>query len=248
MLNRPLLKTNAKQLMAQTGFKIYFYTLFYMVVTNAINYTVQLKMPNLYYYLSMGTAEELLKYINGLNIVPSLAAVAIAVALVYRVFVAIIEVGYKRTCLMAARGEKIEFRDMFETFGYWVKIICLRIVSGVLVGLGTLCFVIPGIILGFAYSQAEFILIDNPDIGVIEALRRSRQLMQGHKIEFFVFRLSYFLWTLLGSLLIVAYMYVLPYMTVGEALYYEHLCGYRNFTFRQTAPADESEQRGREDQ
>lgn len=248
MLNRPLLKTNAKQLMAQTGFKIYFYTLFYMVVTNAISYTVQLKMPNLYYYLSMGTAEELLEYINGLNIVPSLAAVAIAVALVYRVFVAIIEVGYKRTCLMAARGEKIEFRDMFETFGYWVKIICLRIVSGVLVGLATLCFVIPGIILGFAYSQAEFILIDNPDIGVIEALRRSRQLMQGHKIEFFVFRLSYFLWTLLGSLLIVAYMYVLPYMTVGEALYYEHLCGYRNFTFRQTAPADESEQSGREDQ
>ena len=242
MLNRPLLKTEAKMLMRRSGLKLFWYTLFYMLAANAVAYIVQFRLPNLYYYLTLGAPEELMDYLRNIDAPARLIPVAIAVVLVYNIFVAIIGVGYKRTCLMAARGEQIVFRDMFESFGYWIKIICLRVAVGVTVAAATLCFIIPGVILAYAYSMVDYILIDNPDMGVIAIMRRSRQMMKGHKVEYFVFLLSYILWNILVSLIAVANIYVMPYITVGESLYYEHLCGYRNFSFRKNTPSDETEQ------
>ena len=66
-------------------------------------------------------------------------------------------------------------------------------------------------------------------------------MMQGHKLEYVVFRLSYILWYMLTALFAVAYIYVMPYITVGDALYYEHICGYRNFSERKSADTTESD-------
>ena len=241
MLNRPLLKTNAKMLMRTAGFKIFWYTLFFIIVSTAADYVVQFRLPNVYTYIMAGDVEALANYIENAGDSVRLLLLAAAVVLVYNIFVAIIGVGYKRTCLMVAREEKPVFRDMFETFGYWVKIICLRVVVAVVTGLATLCFIVPGVILSFAYSQVDFILIDNPDMGIIEIMRRSRKMMQGHKLEYVVFQLSYILWYLLTALFAVAYIYVMPYITVGDALYYEHICGYRNFSERKTADTTEDD-------
>jgi uncharacterized membrane protein len=79
-------------------------------------------------------------------------------------------------------------------------------------------------------------------MGIFEILRTSREMMEGHKIEFFVFDLSYILWNMLTAVIGVASVFVLPYMNVGRALYYEHLCGYQRFTFRQqSAPPTDSD-------
>ncbi|MBR4955580.1 MAG: DUF975 family protein [Clostridia bacterium] len=240
MIDRPLLKTNAKMLMRKAGFKIFWYTLFFIIASTAADYVIQIRLPKLYTYINAGDPDGLIDYITTTGGSLRLLLVVAAIMLVYNLFVAIIGVGYKRTCLMVARDEKVAFRDMFETFGYWVKIIGLRIAVAVVTGIATLCFIIPGIILSFAYAQAEFVLIDNPDIGIIEAMRRSRKLMKGYKFEFFVFRLSYILWDLLSALFAITYVYVLPYVTVGEALFYEHLCGYRNFSERKNQPVQDT--------
>ena len=42
-----------------------------------------------------------------------------------------------------------------------------------------------GVILGYAYAMAPYILAENPDISGVEALRLSRQMMKGHKWELF---------------------------------------------------------------
>ena len=242
MLNRPLLKTVAKSRMANTGLKIYFYTLFVMVVSAIPDVIIQLRMPALPINYAGGSLQEMMEYFERAAQDMSLPLIAGVVLMVYNIFVSIINIGYCRVCLMTAREEQIAFRDIFEAFGFWVKAILLTLVQGIIIMLGTLCFVIPGIILSFSYSQTTFVLIDDPDMGIFEILRTSREMMEGHKIEFFVFDLSYILWNMLTAVIGVASVFVMPYMNVGRALYYEHLCGYQRFTFRQqSAPPTDSD-------
>ncbi len=238
MLNRPLLKTVAKSRMANTGLKIYFYTLFIMVVTAIPDVIIQLNMPALPLNYAGGSFEEMMAYFEQASQDMSIPLIAGVVLLVYNIFVSIINVGYSRVCLMTAREEQIAFRDIFEAFGFWVKAVLLMLVQGIIILLGTLCFIIPGIILSLDYSQTTFVLIDNPDMGIFEILRRSRKMMAGHKVEYFVLGLSYILWNMLTAVIGVVSVFVLPYMNVGYALYYEHLCGYQRFGFRQQSTPD----------
>ncbi len=238
MLNRPLLKTVAKSRMANTGLKIYFYTLFIMVVTAIPDVIIQLNMPALPLNYVGNSFEAMMEYFVQASQDMSVPLIAGVVLMVYNIFVSIINIGYSRVCLMTAREEQIAFRDIFEAFGFWVKAVLLMLVQGIIILLGTLCFIVPGIILSFSYSQTTFVLIDNPDMGIFEILSTSREMMDGHKFEFFVFELSYILWNMLTAVIGVASVFVLPYMHVGRALYYEHLCGYQRFGFRQQNTPD----------
>ena len=242
MLNRPLLKAVAKSRMANTGLKIYFYTLFVMVISAIPDVIIRLKLPAAPLAYAGDSLQEMMEYFERAALDMRIPLIAGVVLMVYNIFVSIINIGYCRVCLMTAREEQIAFRDIFEAFGFWVKAILLTLVQGIIILLGTLCFVIPGIILSFSYSQTTFVLIDNPDMGIFKILRTSREMMEGHKIEFFVFDLSYILWNMLTAVIGVASVFVLPYMNVGRALYYEHLCGYQRFTFRQqSAPPTDSD-------
>ena len=83
-----------------------------------------------------------------------------------------------------------------------------------------LCF-IPGIIAGLRYSQAFFILAENPEKGIRECVNESKQLMSGRLWEFFVLQLSFIPWMLLAGITCgIASLYVTPYTTITYAGYY----------------------------
>ena len=235
MLDRRALKSHAHLMVARPGFRLILYSLFMLIANNAVSIILQYRLPGLFAIPeTVADMDQLISYLEELHI----PLVAAAVLLVYNIFLTVIQVGYMRTCLMAARGEEIAFRDIFDSFGIWLKIIGLHILMSLLIFLGTLCFVVPGIILSYAYSQAFYVLIDNPDMGIIQILRRSRIMMRGHKLEFFVFQISYFFWHLLSGFIILAELYVMPYVTVGEALFYEHVAGNQIFSFNRAYDPD----------
>ena len=60
--------------------------------------------------------------------------------------------------------------------------------------LWSLLFVIPGIIAAIRYSQAFFILADEPDLHPLACIAKSKQMMQPNLSKFFVLELSYVLW------------------------------------------------------
>ena len=51
------------------------------------------------------------------------------------------------------------------------------------------------------YALADYALFDNPEAGCLAAVRTSKELMQGHKGEFFVLGLSFLGWIILVALL-----------------------------------------------
>uniref|UniRef100_UPI000AD4E94B DUF975 family protein n=1 Tax=Clostridium sp. NkU-1 TaxID=1095009 RepID=UPI000AD4E94B len=87
--------------------------------------------------------------------------------------------------------------------------------------LWALLLIIPGIIAAYRYSQAIFIMVEDPSKGIMQCIRESKEMMVGHKWEYFVLELSFILWQLLGLVTCgLAYIYVYPYMKVTFANYY----------------------------
>ena len=116
--------------------------------------------------------------------------------------------------------------DAFDCFKSFWPAFKLQFLQNLIVGLCALFFIVPGIIISYAYSQAMYILADNPEIGAREALRRSEKMMKGHKMELFVLDLSFIGWHLLALVTFgLSYIYVGPYLTTTRAGFYRSLAG-----------------------
>ena len=86
----------------------------------------------------------------------------------------------------------------------------------------------PGIIAAYRYRQAIYLLIDHPEMSVMDCIRESKRMMAGHKWELFVLDLSFIGWGFLSSLAMIGWLvriYTTPYFGLTYALYYEALCG-----------------------
>lgn len=97
----------------------------------------------------------------------------------------------------------------------------LYLLQGLYVFLWSLLLIIPGIIKAFAYSQAFYILGENPGMSANETLHRSDAMMKGHKMEYFILELSFYGWVLLTALTLgIAGIWVGPYMNATLTNYY----------------------------
>ncbi|MCR5049858.1 MAG: DUF975 family protein [Paludibacteraceae bacterium] len=89
-----------------------------------------------------------------------------------------------------------------------------------LVGPLTLCVGL--IVLAMAYEMFQFVVKDNPDLSAIDALRRSRMIMRGHKWQLFVLCLSFIGWGLLCILtFFIGFLWLTPYINTSIAHFYE---------------------------
>jgi len=124
--------------------------------------------------------------------------------------------------LNTARGQQVKFVDFFEGFKNLGKSFLLYLLYAFFVMLWSLLLVIPGIVKMFSYSMAYFILKDNPEIGAMEAITRSKRMMNGYKGKLFFLYLSFIGWGLLCILSFgIGLLWLLPYMLQSMANFYE---------------------------
>lgn len=122
------------------------------------------------------------------------------------------------------------FNDLFQVFtkySFW-KFLLLYLLKRLYLLLWTLLLIIPGIIKSFSYSQAEFIYKDYQDQGKElspnEAITLSRELMDGHKMDYFVLQLSFIGWFFLSIILLgLPLLYVEPYYRATQAVFYRSI-------------------------
>ena len=94
----------------------------------------------------------------------------------------------------------------------------------VFVLLWSLLLFIPGIIMAFAYAMTPYILVENPEMKAIDAIRKSRSMMKGHKFDLFYLELSFIGWILLCILTLgIGLLWLLPYMETSIAAFYNDL-------------------------
>lgn len=124
------------------------------------------------------------------------------------------------------QGRKPEVADLFSEMSNILPAFCTQFLVGLFTFLWSLLLIVPGIIKACAYSQAMYILAENPGISPMEAIKRSKEMMQGHKMEYFLLVLSFFGWALLAPFTLgILYIWLLPYMQATMANYYRSLKG-----------------------
>ena len=145
-------------------------------------------------------------------------------SLVVTLIVGIITAGYIKYVLNFVRNGSFEFNDIIDTVkAKWLNIVIAEILTTIIITLCSLLFVIPGIIMALAYAFVIYLVIDT-DVSGSDSLKASREMMKGYKWDYFVFGLSFIGWILLIPFtfgLILIWLY--PYMTVANTIYYEKL-------------------------
>lgn len=131
---------------------------------------------------------------------------------------------YYKYILNFIRTGKFETNDIINTFKEkWLNILIAVVLVSIIVSIGFALFVIPGIVLSIAYTMATLLAVDT-DISGSDALKKSREMMKGYKFDYFVFCLSFIGWfILLPFTLGILYIWLMPYLTVAELIYYDKL-------------------------
>ena len=134
---------------------------------------------------------------------------------------AILQMGVVIVYLKLVKGEGVSITDMFKGFNMPIKAILVNILVTVFTALWSLLFVIPGIIKSLSYFAAPYILAENPEMSVLDAITKSRQMMDGHKADLFILQLSFFFWWMLVPFTFgLALIYVIPYMSAAMTNFY----------------------------
>lgn len=115
--------------------------------------------------------------------------------------------------------------NMFNIgFGNYKRNLLGMLLMYILVILWTFLLIIPGIIKSFAYAMLPYILHDNPELSVREALRKSEEMMKGHKFDLFYLMLSFLGWAVLALFTLgIGYLWLCPYMYCAMAAFYDDI-------------------------
>ncbi len=178
-------------------------------------------------------AKEQLRGKVGMFFLITLIVYAISFALAFIPVVGVIatyivmpplSVGMVMIYLDVTYGDNVEVATLFKGFNMMGKSIALFLLILLFTMLWSMLFVIPGIIKGYSYSMAFYILAENPDMTAREALNESKAIMAGHKMDFFVLQLSFILWALLTVVTFgIASIYVMPYQQLTFTNFYHNI-------------------------
>ncbi len=97
------------------------------------------------------------------------------------------------------RQQRAAVGDALAGFSYFRNAMGLYLVMMIKIFLWSLLFVIPGIIAAFRYSQAWFILADEPTKDPESCLQESSLIMEGNKDKLFNLSISFIGWMLIAS-------------------------------------------------
>ena len=115
---------------------------------------------------------------------------------------------------------KVGFTDYGHKF-------CTMLLMSIYVVLWTMLFIIPGIVKSYSYRMVPFIVQDYPDLTAKEVINKSREMMDGQKMETFKLDLSFIGWFLLAlvTLGLVGIFWTNPYFYNTNAALYRRLNG-----------------------
>ncbi|MBN1602299.1 MAG: DUF975 family protein [Chitinispirillaceae bacterium] len=126
--------------------------------------------------------------------------------------------------LSLARNREAKVEQLFEGFTFFVSALYTYLLMILFIVLWTLLLIIPGIIAGLSYSMSFFILADNPSIGAIDALRKSKPMMNGYKLKLFHMCLRFFGLAILCILTLgIGFFWLIPYTHICFAKFYDNV-------------------------
>jgi uncharacterized membrane protein len=137
----------------------------------------------------------------------------------------ILAMGLIRCTLAVVKGQTPEVSMLFETPGLGSYIVA-SILFGLMLFVGFILCIIPGIIVGIVFMFYGYLIVENPTLGPTDALKRASELTKGRIGELFVFGLALFGINLIGAILCgVGLLFTYGITAVAVAYAYRTLNG-----------------------
>ena len=133
-------------------------------------------------------------------------------------------VGWAALTLSLSRKEDARFGQLFEGFGRFGTAIGAYFLIILFVLLWSLLLIIPGIVAALAYAQTYYIIAEDDRIGPLAAIRKSKEIMRGKKWKLVCLGFRFIGWWLLCLLTLgIGFLWLMPYMAVSCAAFYNDL-------------------------
>lgn len=140
------------------------------------------------------------------------------------VFVPLMLFGVYRVYLVFARMQRPAFSVLFDGFFNFIRVWILFFLKAMMIGIGLMVFVVPGIFFFYSTAMSNFIFSDDEDMLPWTAISKSFRLMNGNRFRLFKLQLSFIGWFLLVvATLGLALIYVGPYYMTALAKFYDEI-------------------------
>ena len=123
-----------------------------------------------------------------------------------------------------SRNQDARLEQIFQGFNNFNTSLGAYLLMLLFTFLWTLLLIIPGIIAVLSYSMTFYILADDNSIGAMEAINKSKKMMNGYKWKYFCLGLRFIGWSLLCILTLgIGFLWLLPYMQVSMVKFYDDI-------------------------
>lgn len=127
---------------------------------------------------------------------------------------------------LVAENRQDEVSVIFSRFDIFLKAMGLNLFMALFIWLWSLLFIVPGIIAAYRYCLAPYLMAENPNLGIREAVNMSKELMAGNKWRLFCLHLSFIGWGILSALTCgIGDLWLNPYIYAANAAFYVDLTG-----------------------
>ena len=135
----------------------------------------------------------------------------------------IIGMGLIKISLRFCDGEKGEFSDLFSCYPLFINYLVSSILYGLIVMVGLILLIIPGIIWAIQFCFYEYLIVDR-GFGPVDALKKSSEITKGVKWDLFAFGILLGIINLLGFICLVVGLFVtIPTTMVAMVFVYRKL-------------------------
>ncbi len=130
--------------------------------------------------------------------------------------------GFAVFSLSISRNQDAKLEQIFQGFNNFGTALGAYLLMNLFALLWMLLLIIPGYIAAISYSMTFYILADDNSIGAMDAIDKSKKMMDGYKWKFFCLSLRFLGWALLcGLTLGIGFLWLIPYMQVSSAKFYD---------------------------
>ena len=97
---------------------------------------------------------------------------------VFAVVILLFSVGTENYCMKICRGGNPTYKDFLLPFNVYLRLFGASFIAALLINLGVIVCVIPGLVLAFFFSFVTYAVIDHPELGVISCIKHSCLLVR----------------------------------------------------------------------
>jgi uncharacterized membrane protein len=124
--------------------------------------------------------------------------------------------------LSISRNQNPKLENIFQGFNNFGTALGAYLLMILFIILWALLLIVPGIIAAISYSMTFYIIADDNSIGAMEAIDKSKKMMDGYKLKYFYLGLRFFGLGLLCILTLgIGFLWLMPYMQVSMAKFYD---------------------------